>query len=168
MPNHNVKAIANEFLKRAKFESRSLTNMQLKKLPYIAHGWGLALYGRRLVSAQAEAWPYGPVYPELYKSLRQYGPLEVADMIHENDGDPYAEESGPTLEAHLDKDETDLVNGVWEGYKKFDAFQLSNMTHRVGTPWTKTWESKGRAPIDDEDIKAHYQALIAERTSVSS
>jgi uncharacterized phage-associated protein len=51
MPAYRVEAIANEFVKRAQAEGRALTNMQLQKLPYIAHGWGLALRMRYKITA---------------------------------------------------------------------------------------------------------------------
>ncbi|GAO00976.1 hypothetical protein Gxy13693_077_004 [Komagataeibacter xylinus NBRC 13693] len=165
MPNHRVEAIANEFLRRAQEEGRSLTNMQLQKLPYIAHGWGLATQQRRLIESTPFAWPYGPVYPELYQALRRYGPMEVADLIHENDGNAFAPDRGRPVIEELDEAERQLIDAVWNGYKQFDAFTLSNMTHREGTPWTITQEQYGRAPIPDALIQAHYEQLIRERTS---
>ncbi|MBS1068814.1 Panacea domain-containing protein [Gluconobacter cerinus] len=163
MPNHRVEAIANEFLIRARAEGRSLTNMQLQKLPYIAHGWGLATQNSRLIANQPIAWPYGPVYPDLYQALRRYGPMEVADLVHENDGNPFSTERGALIMEPLTPNESALIDAVWAGYKNFDAFSLSNMTHRDGTPWTQTYNNFGRAPISDALIQAHYHQLMRER-----
>lgn len=164
MPNHDVRAIANEFIARANAQERSLTNMQLQKLPYIAHGWGLATQQRRLISAQPEAWPYGPVYPDLYRALRQYGPMQVAGPIHQNDGNAFAHDRGAQVIAPLDDAERQLIDAVWSGYNRFDAFTLSNMTHREGTPWTDTYRNYGRAPIPDDLIRQHYLRLMQERS----
>ncbi len=86
MPGHRVEAIANEFVKRARAEGRALTNMQLQKLPYIAHGWALALTSDELLSELPQAFPYGPVYRRLYDALKRYGAGKVTDFIYEGDG----------------------------------------------------------------------------------
>lgn len=66
-------AIANEFIRRARADGRSLTQMQLQKLVYIAHGWNLAVNGRPLTVDAPKAGDFGPVYTELWGALRHYG-----------------------------------------------------------------------------------------------
>ena len=115
MPGHRVEAIANEFLKRAKAEDRTLTNMQLQKLPYIAHGWGLALTGKELVNCVPQAFPYGPVYRSLYGALKRYGSGAVSDFIHDNDGtaaEAFGAPPGGIVTASLEPDEVGLLNAV--------------------------------------------------------
>ena len=46
MPNHRPEAVANRFLELAGDEG--LTQLQIQKLVYIAHGWTLALYDQPL------------------------------------------------------------------------------------------------------------------------
>lgn len=161
MPNHDVRAIANEFWRRAQSEGRSLTNMQMQKLPYIAHGWALALRGEPLVAQSPEAWKYGPVYPELYDALKQYGPGDVTDYIHENDANPFCEIRGQRVTANLNDEERRLIDAVWNNYKNKSGFMLSTLTHQPGTPWTTTYQNgNGRHNIINDDlIRQHYLQL---------
>jgi len=161
MPNHNVKAIANEFLQRANAEGRALTNMQLQKLPYIAHGWGLSLLKAPLIGTQPAAWPYGPVYPELYQALRKYGAGAVSEPISvtvpSGDADDLEVVAATNLTAH----EKALLDVVWEKYRTFSGFKLSQITHQDNTPWTKTKDVHGfYHPIDNGVIQEHYDELV--------
>lgn len=163
---HSSRAIANEFLKRAQADGRALTNMQLQKLPYIAHGWSLALYNAPLISERPETWPYGPVYRDLYNSLKRFGAGSVEGFVHVNDGNIFADSRGARVEEPLTPDETKLLKAVWENYKEFNAYQLSDMTHREGTPWTEIYQGDGvYKPIPDEVIKRHYLELVQNRKS---
>jgi uncharacterized phage-associated protein len=167
MPRHRVEGIANEFLRLANAEGRSLTNMQLQKLPYIAHGWGLALTGRELVDESPVAFPYGPVYRRLYNALQRYGSGNVTDFIRDNDGtaaEAFGAPRGSVISCQLEPEETRLIQAVWDAYKKYHAFQLSNMTHQDDSPWTITTRESGPySRISNDLIRRHYEALAAAR-----
>lgn len=158
---HDVAAIANEFLRLAREEGRTLTNMQLQKLPYIAQGWSLALRNKPLIKQTVEAWPYGPVYRKLYESLAQYGSGPVKDFIHENDSsrDITVETRGPQITEDLCDDDLNLIKAVWNNYRQYNAFELSALTHQSGTPWSQTREIKSRE-IPNDLIKKHYKQLL--------
>ena len=138
--------------------------MQLQKLPYIAHGWGLTILGDNLVANRPQAWKYGPVYPELYESLRRYGAGNVTDLIHEDDDDPFSEDRGPVVTAELSDNERRLIDAVWDSYRNYNGVALSMMTHREGTPWTIVYNRDGnRAVIPNDLIAQHYNQIAAER-----
>ena len=81
-------AIANEFLKKPNATGR-LTQMQLLKLTYIAHGWNLAVNGEPLVSEPVEAWNYGPVIRDLYNHIRFYGSDPIKRPIADTDSSAF-------------------------------------------------------------------------------
>lgn len=165
MPSHRVEAIANEFLKRARAEGRPLTNMQLQKLPYIAHGWALALIDSPLVAGAPRAYPYGPVYTRLYDALKRYGSGQVTDFIRS--GEDFREPHSPAgeiIEDMLTPQETKLIDTVWDKYKHFHAYDLSQMTHQPESPWTITTNTKAPfSPIEDPIIKQHFKDLVSKR-----
>jgi uncharacterized phage-associated protein len=130
--------IANEFIRRAKADSRALTQMQLQKLVYIAHGWTLAITERPLTHDEPEAWEYGPVYKELRRALRSYGSDGVSREIKNGEfsSGVFARDDDAVAVATLTPDETQIVQRVYSDYSQFHAFQLSALTHKSGTPWT--------------------------------
>lgn len=161
--------IANEFIKRASAAGQSLTQMQLQKLVYIAHGWNLAINRAPLTDDQPEAWDYGPVYRDLYGALGQYGRTPVSREIRRGefgggvflDEDEQAEVASATLEPK----ETALIDRVFREYGKFHAFKLSALTHQEGTPWSEVYrQGLGRfQEIDNDRIRKHFIGLAARR-----
>lgn len=166
VPHHST-AIANEFLNLANAESQPLTQMQLQKLVYIAHGWCLELIDRPLTEDKIEAWQYGPVYEDLWEALRRYGRDPVNEPIKV--GDYGWNFLGPDADkvaiAELDNDERALIEKVFESYGKYQAFKLSALTHKPGTPWSEVYgDGRGhRQPIDNQLIRQHFATLRRER-----
>ncbi len=66
-------AVANFFLSK----SDEITQMQLHKLLYYAHGWYLAVVGKPLLNEMIGAWKHGPVVPSLYYDLKKFGARPV-------------------------------------------------------------------------------------------
>lgn len=163
MADHTAAAIANEFLKLARRDGTALTHMQLQKLPYIAHGWALAILKNPLINSSPCAWKYGPVYPGLYDALSRYGAGPVDELVRANDGNVWAETRGDIVEERLSKDERRLLDMVWRRYGTRSGIELSSITHRSGTPWTETWEKHGNgSPIPDDLIRKHYDQLLSD------
>lgn len=123
----------------------TLTPMQLIKLTYLAHGWTLGLLGRPLVTDQAEAWEYGPVYPKLYQVLRTYRSDPVPSVPK-------------SKVIQLDELERQIVDQVALLYGKLTGIQLSRLTHLPRSPWSLTREFAGRsAPISNDLIEQYYR-----------
>ena len=132
---HDARSIANELIRRAHEAERTITPMQVLKLVYYCHAWMLGIYGRPLIRQPIEAWRYGPVVRELYRSIREYGGDPIPLLI---DGAP---------DADYDSEEQRIIDQVWEQYGQLTGLQLSSLTHAVGTPWDITWRKWGRDAI---------------------
>lgn len=152
--------VAREFLKLAEAEGRSLTQLQLMKMTYIAHGYSLSTFDRPLVSEEAQAWAYGPVFRSLYQATKRFGSTPVQEVT------PSLEEKDSGLEdLTCDPDEMKLIEIIYNNYKKFHGYQLVDMTHRPDTPWNQTARVSildPNAPISNDLIKAYYVSLNKE------
>jgi uncharacterized phage-associated protein len=144
--------VANRFIKLAKRDGKPLTNMQLQKLVYIAHGWSLALLGRPLIKDLVEAWQWGPVIPSLYHNLSKYGAGVIDQPI-------------PTFSSSkLSPSEESLIESVWNSYGPLSGPRLSAITHQSNTPWSRILKMSGlRSVIPDTLIAEHYRQLNDER-----
>jgi uncharacterized phage-associated protein len=144
--------VADAMLKIAKANGKSLTPLQLMKLVYISHGWSLALKGAGLFPETIEAWKYGPVIPDLYQATKGYGrepiPLSKIDDSHSMvDSDTYA-----------------FLKDVFEKYGHMSGYALSQLTHKLGTPWADVYEDGVyNIEIPDNIIQSHYKSLLNER-----
>lgn len=149
-PNADVvydsRAVANYLLKRAREKGGGLTPLQLIKLVYIAHGWTLGLLGRPLLEDDVEAWQYGPVIRRLYGAVAG-GREPIRRPL-------------PGGEAEFELDTQNILDQVFEKYGKFDGLTLSQMTHKAGTPWYKTWSALGKNAVIPQDlIRNHFEGL---------
>ena len=149
---YSAESVANAFLDLARHDGKFLTNMQLQKLVYIAHGYCLAKLRQPLFHNNIHAFEWGPVIPNLYKTLRQYGAGEVKDYILINEP-PISEDS----------QEMEIIKEVWQDYGELSGLELSALTHRTGTPWSETWRINQFGVISDELIGEHYRQDLYER-----
>ncbi len=166
MPTHSA-ALANEFIDRANNCGKQLTQMQLQKLVYIAHGWNLAINGAPLTEDTPQAWDYGPVYRDLWLALRSFGKSAVNKKIKigQVGAGYFSDNRDEEIHADLSPEEKSIVDKVFELYSDFHAYQLSAMTHKEGTPWYQIYEVEGtkRGYIDADRIKEHFVSLAQQR-----
>ncbi len=156
---HSPLAIANEFINRSNGE---LTQMQLQKLVYLAHGWMLGATDRPLISEQVEAWQFGPVIRSLYDALKKYGSSSVTKPLKWGDDTPFSLDQGEVAKEPLRPDEDFIIAMVWEKYGHMPAFKLSALTHEEGTPWSMSYEPQKNRPISNETIRDHFRQLLTE------
>lgn len=158
-------SIANYFLDKAEHDGIPLDHLKIQKLVYIAHGWHLGLSGSPLVFDRIEAWPYGPVFPELYHVLKPYGMRKVTERITEED--PL---TGGLVPCDVNNYEFEnlpwtkkLLDWVWNKYKGKKSVELSSLTHTQDSPWSKARQQAGEniwgIRLSDRLISEHYKGL---------
>lgn len=168
---YDVRAIANWFLARASKEGEHLTAMKLQKLAYVSHGWWLGFNGTPLVHDAVEAWKWGPVFRLLYQEFSEFGSTPITKRATAFDGATLV-----MREIGIDAYETPdpkvmgrFLESVWKAYGHYDAGELSDITHRDGTPWHQMLMKMERTIkpytiIPNDLIRAHYEHLLRERT----
>ena len=131
-----------------------MTHMKVQKLVFFLHVWSLTLKEKSFVSERPAAWQYGPVFESLYHALKVYGPKEIGNYITvPRDGKDVALVPAPQDTAFYD-----LLEQVWNRYAKFNALQLSTLTHESGGPWEKF--SSTRSEISDQSIIDFYGSKL--------
>ena len=147
--------VARQFLDIAQADAppKPLTLLQLIKLTYIAHGWSFVNLPKPLVSEDAYAWRYGPVFPDLYIALRQFGSRPVTEVP----------KSSRELKSgvELEQLEVDLIKEVYDEYSNFSGVELMRMTHREETPWHKTWQISQNGVVIGNDLIREYYVNLA-------
>jgi uncharacterized phage-associated protein len=125
MPNHDPRAIANEFLRR-RASAAWPQQLSIQKLTYIAHGWNLAINDEPLVSETPEAWDNGPVFRAIWDHIKEYGYRgDFCTLV-----DPRSKE---VISAHFSPEERAVIDHVWAKYGDFNSDELSDMTrHTLG------------------------------------
>lgn len=155
-PPYSSAAIANRFLSIADRKGALLDPMKIQKLVYIAHGWHLALAGQPLCSETVHAWRWGPVFPDLYHAVKQWGRDAILEPVF----------SGEWRDAMPVPDDgsfaSQLLDAVWENYSRFTGPQLSRLTHMEGTPWDQIHSKGGWYEVIPNDLIAeHYREKAA-------
>jgi|ERR1043165_1708838 uncharacterized phage-associated protein len=131
-------------------EPSLITQMQLHKLLYYAHGWCLATQKRPLFPARFQAWTHGPVEANVYPVFADYEARAIAPHeARDDDG--------------LSKQDRGIIESVWLGYGKFSAWHLREMTHKE-PPWKQARRSQpldvaSKAPITDESMRKYFESL---------
>lgn len=124
-----------------------LTPMKLQKLIYFSHGWCLALTGKPFIDASFEAWPYGPVIPEIYQAFKSYR------------GNPVTELS-PFGAVGLPEEANPLIRKIIRRYGHLSGLTLSDITHKQNSPWEQTRNGNSGCVIEDSLIRLDFKALL--------
>ena len=160
MPSRST-AIANSFLSEPGALNQ-VTQMQLQKLVYFAHGWCLAITGKPLCNDELEAWDYGPVYPDLYAHAKFFGKKPIDRLLLPSDSKAARffgldKDKEEPFAAALDETEKAIIRSVWERYGGLSAYQMSSLTHMPDTPWYQTYNGDGRGyAIPNHRIQTHF------------
>jgi uncharacterized phage-associated protein len=158
---YDARAVANLLLDLADARNVRLTQVFLLKLLYFAHGWYLARNGTPLIAQEFEAWERGPVVKVVRDEFKSCGKRPIT--VRACKLDIYSGRRTKVM-PDLSPRDADFVASIFEAYRAYDAWQLSDMTHETDSPWDRVWNSSepiGRLALRlrNEDIKAHFEGL---------
>jgi len=159
------KAVANWILTRFVKDKRPITQLQLQKLAFIAHGWHLATDPDcdGLLAESVKAWKYGPVFPSLREEFADCGSAPITRLANDWMWDDQF--VTPSLDEYDPEDwEIRLLEWVYKRYGGFSGAKLIDITHRTGTPWYNATKGGTDIPqnltIPNEDIRKFYVKLL--------
>jgi len=116
---------------------KQVSPMKLQKLMYYCYVWQLVANEKKF-DANFEAWPHGPVEPEIYKEYKDFGrnPVSVSEA--------------PALDEPL-------LDFIMDSYSVYSAIELSKTTH-MESPWKKYKDSGDVIP--DNELIAYYSQQV--------
>lgn len=144
--------VANELIRIAHENGKSISNMKLQKLLYLAQGIHLALKDDTPLFGDAiEAWKYGPVIPSVYHKFKIYFAGEIP-----------ADHPFVTEHDTLNDEQKKLVTRVVELYGGHSAISLSNFTHLEESPWHSVYNDATNlsAEIPISSVSNYFKNLI--------
>ncbi len=136
--------VANNFLVRGKNEDIEITPLKLQKLVYFLYVDYLKTTQEKLFTERFETWSRGPVIPSIYTEFSSYGSKPIKTFAKDSQDKCYmVSEAGPFKEC---------IDRVWNKFKDLSGGELSDITHRPGTAWSKA-KDREENYLRDEDIK---------------
>ncbi|SRR5258708_25052480 len=163
---YRAASIANELLDLSNQAGRKITQIEIQKLVYFAHGWNLALTNQPLIGEFIEAWQYGPVVRTLYDAFKKFGSDPITEKAVSwrmgSNGKfmcetPVIQSEAPAQDFYS----RELVSKIWQKYGSLAPFKLVEITHLPDSPWRQAFEQR-KPYIPNENIQAYFKSLMAQ------
>jgi uncharacterized phage-associated protein len=145
-----IDAVADSFILRGrKPTGEPLTQLDLNKMAFYAHGWSLALRGEPLTTEPFIAYKDGPVLVQFRRRFSRFGADEIKKTA-------VITKPSQILADWVEN----LLDEIWRIYGRINTGELVGMTHRINTPWRIV---RGDLPLGEpsdiqisDDLIAHY------------
>lgn len=109
------------------------SNLVLQKLLYFIQAGSLHYLNKPAFEDEIEAWQYGPVVPEVYKTFK------------------YNKDYFTTQENNIENELSNLIKQVVNVLGKMDPFDLVDLTHSYCS-WINAWNNLYSSIISKESI----------------
>jgi uncharacterized phage-associated protein len=139
--------ISQYFLFKAETSDREelLSNLKLQKLVYYAQGLYLAMFNKPLFDEKIEAWPYGPVIPELYNKFKKYGRKGIS--------------ANKTFDSSkINRKDMEFLDNIYNMFGQFSGSRLIEISHSDAC-WENAWQA-GSKEITHESMKECLKKYI--------
>jgi len=145
---------------RSQSRGRPITHLKLQKLVYISYGVYLAMTrgNKRLFNERIEAWPFGPVIPELYHEFKRFGMSRI--KLWSSNFDYKTNRRFWPVVSKEDALSVTVLNFTWRFYGLEEAG--TQLTNQEDTPWDKTEIGE---IIREDLIRDHFLWLIHDQLS---
>ncbi len=131
-------------------DGQALTNFQIQKLLYYAHGDLLATSGTPLISEHFEAWDHGPVCPTAYRAFSDFGSGVITNVAINRDA----------IASRIDDDALAALERAWSDYGNWSFSELWDDVHWPGSPWDQVRvPGEDHTAIPDQAIKRYFADL---------
>lgn len=141
---YDVFDVARYVIEKCNKESKVITNLKLQKILYFIQAQFLVSNNEPCFSNEIEAWPLGPVIPEVYHRYKAYGATHIPVLFND-------------YHAHLRfrKEDLSLIDLIIDTCKDFSGRYLSEVTHRQA-PWLDARRRFNNNIIYKESIKKYF------------
>lgn len=158
---YDPRAVANEVLVRAWERGYEPTQLDIQKITYFLHGHHLQDHGVPLVKDDFEALHYGPVQRSLLDAFSKFGEEPIRMLAKKFD---------PILRTHselprlTDNAAVATIDTYLERYLAIPSYELVDMTHARGTPWSQTIQRARKAvnigmKISNDLIRSSFEGI---------
>jgi uncharacterized phage-associated protein len=144
--------VAKLFLKWARENGDTITNLKIQKLLYYAQAWYLVNYGRRLFDDDIEAWELGPVIRSIYRKWKQFNSSPIQYI-------PNGKETNV-----FQKHQVDFLVEFYRIFSSLSSTTLVSMAHNED-PWKKAFKSGQNTIISTSVMKDYYTKLYKKMRS---
>lgn len=142
----------------------SVSPKKLQKLVYYVEAWHLVHFDSELIEENFEAWVHGPVVPELYQDLKQFGYNDI-QIINDELASEEERIEKVAKENGISEDQLELIYSVLNKYGTLSSFELEMLTHSE-KPWIEAREGfppheRCNKIIPKRKMKEFYSAQLA-------
>jgi uncharacterized phage-associated protein len=151
---HSASLVAVALLRKAMDQNIYITQHQLQRMLFFAHGCHLARYGQPLVEERFEAWKLGPVIPQLFRIFIFYGNRRIfnAGLLQL----PQHEE----MEKPLQPEAVKILDYTLQTVSVFADADWQSWAETVIPKWAKSTDTRGlNLFIDNAEIEKHFKNL---------
>lgn len=134
---YDARAVANEVLIRAWERGFEPTQLDIQKITYFLHGHHLLEHGAPLVETEFEALHYGPVQRSLLDCYRKFGDEPITELAMKFNPVKREYQAFPRI---LDNSVLSTIDRHIDFYLEYSSFELVEMTHMKGSPWSITMD----------------------------
>jgi uncharacterized phage-associated protein len=161
---HDARLIANEVLRRAWALGHEPTQIDVQKIVYFLHGHHLRDHDRPLVAEPFQALHYGPVQQVLLDAFCKYGDEPIRDLAVRFDPVRRTEHAFAPLS---DNASVETIERYLDRYLALGSFDMVEMTHADGTPWSLTVQAARNVVnvgmrITDRLIRERFEGIEGE------